>query len=38
MKSKKNSGIFCQIAEFYGEIGGQTSPRPGNIGEQSQQR
>jgi hypothetical protein len=23
-KSQKNSGIFCQIAEFYGGIGGQT--------------
>jgi hypothetical protein len=22
-KSQKNSGIFCQIAEFYGGIGGQ---------------
>jgi hypothetical protein len=33
-KSKKNSGFFFQIAEFYGEIGGQTSPpRPGNSGK-----
>jgi hypothetical protein len=31
-KSQKNSGFFCQIAEFYGGIGGQTSPGPGNSG------
>jgi hypothetical protein len=28
----ENSGIFCQIAEFYGWIGGKTSRRPGNSG------
>jgi hypothetical protein len=32
-KSEKNSGIFAKIAEIYGEIGGQISPRPGNSGE-----
>jgi hypothetical protein len=31
-KSQKNSGIFCQIAEFCGWIDGKTSPRPGNSG------
>jgi hypothetical protein len=32
MKSHKSSGIFCQIEQFYGGMGGQTSPRPGNSG------
>jgi hypothetical protein len=32
MKSKKNCGIFRQIAQFYGGMGGQTSLRPGNSG------
>ena len=30
MYSRPNGGIFCQIAEFCGWIGGKTSPRPGN--------
>ncbi len=34
MYSRPNGGIFCQIAEFCGWIGGKTSPRPGNSGRQ----
>jgi hypothetical protein len=29
-KAKKIAEFFAKVAEFYGEIGGQTSPRPGN--------
>jgi hypothetical protein len=34
-KSEKKSRIFCQTAEFYGGIGGKTSPMPGNSAEAS---
>jgi hypothetical protein len=29
-RSQKSCRIFCQIAEFYSGMGGQTLPRPGN--------
>jgi hypothetical protein len=36
-KSQKNSGIFCQIAKFCGEISGKTSPRPDKIGIEAEE-
>jgi hypothetical protein len=33
-ENNEKRGIFCQIAEFCRWIGGKTSPRPGNSGDE----